>query len=83
MVVWAVVSAEIEQAIELFPKRAEIEKMGRRVLEDEPDWRDELWIERLELDSESRRTSEPCSAGDLFAGRRPRHAPEGRRTPEA
>jgi hypothetical protein len=28
--------------------------MMRRVLDDEPDWRDELRIERLELGSESR-----------------------------
>jgi hypothetical protein len=32
MVVWAVVSSEIEQAIELFPSRAEAEEMGTAFL---------------------------------------------------
>jgi hypothetical protein len=47
MGVWAVVSAEIEQAIELFPNQTEAEEMMRRVLEDEPDWRDDLRVEPL------------------------------------
>lgn len=34
---WAVVSAEIQQAIELFPSRDEAEEMLALVLEDEPD----------------------------------------------
>jgi hypothetical protein len=42
MLVWAVVSAEIEQAIELFPTRDEAEEMLSLVLEDVPGWRDVL-----------------------------------------
>jgi hypothetical protein len=53
VVVWAVVSAQSEQAIELFPTRDEAEEMLGLVLEDEPDWRDVLRIERLELGRES------------------------------
>jgi hypothetical protein len=53
MVVWAVVSEETKRAIELFPTRNEAEEMLARVLEDEPDWRDVLRVERLELGSES------------------------------
>jgi hypothetical protein len=55
MLFWAVVSAEIEQAMELYPSRseAEAEEMIARVLEDEPDRRDDLRIERLELSIES------------------------------
>lgn len=46
-------SAKSEQAIDLCASRAEAEEMMRRILEDEPDWRDVLRIERLELGSES------------------------------
>jgi hypothetical protein len=54
MLVWAVVSAKSEQAIDLFPTRDEAEEMLAQVLEDEPDWEEVLRIERLELGSESR-----------------------------
>jgi hypothetical protein len=50
---WAVVSSEIEQTIELFPTRAEAEEMLALVLRDEPDCRDVLRIEPLELGSDS------------------------------
>jgi hypothetical protein len=53
MLVWAVVSAEINQAIELFPSRGEAEEMLALVLQDEPDWRYVLRVEPLELGSES------------------------------
>jgi hypothetical protein len=53
MLVWAVVSAKSEQAIDLFPTRDEAEEMLAQVLEDKPDW-EVLRIERLELGSESR-----------------------------
>jgi hypothetical protein len=53
MLVWAVVSAKSEQAIELFPTRDEAEEMLALVLEDEPEWQEPLRIERLELGSES------------------------------
>jgi hypothetical protein len=52
MAVWAVVGSKSEQAIELFPTRDKAEEMLARVLEDEPDWRDVLRVERLELSSE-------------------------------
>jgi hypothetical protein len=50
---WAVVDVEIEEAIELFPSRAQAEELMRRLLEDEPDWRRDLRIERIRLGSES------------------------------
>jgi hypothetical protein len=53
MLIWAVVSAETEQAIELFPTGDEAEEALALMLKDEPDWRDVLRIERLELGSES------------------------------
>jgi hypothetical protein len=53
MVVYAVVGSEIELAIELFPTRDKAEEMLSFVLDDEPDWRDMLRIERLELGSGS------------------------------
>lgn len=49
MVIWAVVSAEIGQTIEVFPSREEAEKMLALVLADEPDWHDDLSVESLEL----------------------------------
>jgi hypothetical protein len=45
----AVVSAEIEQAVELFPTREEAEEMLGLVLEDEPGWQDVPRIEPLRL----------------------------------
>jgi hypothetical protein len=53
MQVWAVVSHDIEQAIELFPTKRKAEEMLALVLEDEPEWRDIMSIERLELGEES------------------------------
>jgi hypothetical protein len=41
------------RAVKLFPTKDEAEEMLGRVLEDEPDWRDVLRVERLELGSES------------------------------
>lgn len=49
VVIWAVVSAEIGQTIEVFPSREEAEKMLALVLADEPDWHDDLSVESLEL----------------------------------
>jgi hypothetical protein len=48
-VVWAVVSAEIGQTIEIFPRREQAEEMLARVLADEPDWHDDRSIESLKL----------------------------------
>jgi hypothetical protein len=42
IVIWAVVSTEIEQAIELFPTRDEADQAVALMLGDEPDWRDVL-----------------------------------------
>jgi hypothetical protein len=53
------VSAEIKRAIELYLSRAEAEEMIARDLQDEPDWRDDLRVERLELTA-SRLTSSPA-----------------------
>jgi hypothetical protein len=53
MVFWAVISDEIKQAIDFFPNQEEAEETLRRVLELEPDWREVLRIERLELGTES------------------------------
>jgi hypothetical protein len=49
MIIWAVVSAQSEQAIELFPTRDKAEEMLALILEDEPDWREVLRVEPLEL----------------------------------
>jgi hypothetical protein len=53
MVVWGVVSSEIEQVIEFFGSRHEAERMLRDVLRDEPEWLDQFRIERIELGAES------------------------------
>jgi hypothetical protein len=47
VVVYAVVSDEIKGAIEVFPTRDEAGEMLALVLDDEPDWRDVLRVERL------------------------------------
>lgn len=39
VIIWAVVNAQSEQAIELFPTRDEAEEMLAVVLAAEPDWR--------------------------------------------
>jgi hypothetical protein len=38
MIVWGVVSSEIEQVIEFFKTRREAERMPDEVLRDEPHW---------------------------------------------
>jgi hypothetical protein len=59
MVVWGVVSTEIEQVIEFFGSLHEAERMLEEVVGDEPDWRDGFRIERIELGSESLNYSRP------------------------
>lgn len=53
MVVWGVVSSEIEQVIEFFGSRHEAERMLAKIVCDEPQWMDEFRIERIELGAES------------------------------
>lgn len=53
MVVWAVVSAEIQKTIRFYPSREEAERMLALVLRQESDWRGDLYVERVELGSES------------------------------
>jgi hypothetical protein len=49
MVLWAVVSDEINQVIEFFPTRRQAEKMLDEALRDEPDWRGILRVEKIEF----------------------------------
>lgn len=49
MIVYAVVSDEIHQVIEFFETPSEAEAMLETVLDDEPDWRDVLYVEPIEL----------------------------------
>ena len=49
VVFYAVVSDEIHQVIEFFNTPAEAEAMLETVLEDEPEWRETLSIECVEL----------------------------------
>ena len=53
MVVWGVVSSEIEQVIEFFRTRREAERMLAEVVRDEPNWQEQFRIERIELSRES------------------------------
>jgi hypothetical protein len=53
MVVWGVVSSEIEQVIEFFRTRREAERMLAEVVRDEPEWLEHFRVERIELGSES------------------------------
>jgi hypothetical protein len=53
MVVWGVVSSEIEQVVEFFRTRREAERMLAEVVRDEPNWQELFYIERIELGSES------------------------------
>jgi hypothetical protein len=46
---YAVVSDEIKQVIEFFRTPAEAEAMLEKVLRDEPEWRDLLYVEPVEL----------------------------------
>jgi hypothetical protein len=52
MVVWGVVSSEIEQVIE-FPDRRDAERMLAEVVRDETNWQELSYIERIEFGSES------------------------------
>jgi hypothetical protein len=52
MVVWGVVSSEIEQVIEFFGSRHEAQLMLAEIVRDELHW-DVFRIERIELDGES------------------------------
>jgi hypothetical protein len=54
MVVWGVVSSEIEEVIELFRTRREAERMLAEVVRDESNWQELFYIERIELSSEPR-----------------------------
>ena len=49
MVVWGVVSSEIERVIEFFVSRDEAEQMLADVLREEPGWDARFRIERIEL----------------------------------
>jgi hypothetical protein len=53
MVVWGVISSEIEQVIEFFASRDEAERMLAEVVRDEPEWLEQFRIERIELGAES------------------------------
>jgi hypothetical protein len=46
---WAVVSDEVNQVIEFFLERRQAETMLAQVLEDEPDWRGVLRVEKIEF----------------------------------
>jgi len=48
-VIYAVVSDQINQVIEFFRTPAEAEAMLETVLEDEPGWREILYVEPVEL----------------------------------
>ena len=49
VVFYAVVCDEIEQVLQFFKTRVEAETMLKRVLVDEPDWREVLHVEPIEL----------------------------------
>ena len=51
MILYALVSEEIERVIEFFFERAEAETMLGKVLRDEPDWGDILRVEEIELNA--------------------------------
>jgi hypothetical protein len=53
MVVWGVVSSEIEQVIEFFRTRREAERMLAEIVRDEPEWLEQFRIERIELGGDS------------------------------
>jgi hypothetical protein len=53
MIVWGVVSSEIEQVIEFFKTRREAERMPAEVVRDEPSRLGAFRVERIELGSES------------------------------
>jgi hypothetical protein len=49
VVVWAVVSDEIDQVIEFFPTRRQAERMVVEALQDEPSWNGILRVEKIEF----------------------------------
>lgn len=49
MIFYAVVSDEIQRVIEFFRSQGEAELVLARVLRAEPDWRDTLHVEPIEL----------------------------------
>jgi hypothetical protein len=53
MVVWGLVSSEIEQLIEFFRTLRKAERMLAEVVRDEPNWQELFYIERIELGNES------------------------------
>jgi hypothetical protein len=48
-VLWAVVSDEIKQVIEFFPRRRQAERMVAEGLQDEPDQREVLRVEKVDF----------------------------------
>jgi hypothetical protein len=53
MVVWGVVSSEIEQVIEFFRTRREAKRMLAEVVRDEHNSQELFYIERIELGAQS------------------------------
>jgi hypothetical protein len=53
MVVWGVVSSEIEQVIEFFGTRHEAERVLAEIVRDDPEWVERFRIERIEIGRES------------------------------
>jgi hypothetical protein len=49
VVFYAVVSDEIQRVIEFFPPGSRRKRMLARVVGDEPDWRDTLHVEPIDL----------------------------------
>jgi hypothetical protein len=49
MVLWAVVSDEINRVIEFFPTRWQAERMLAEAAWEEPDWSRSLRVEKIEL----------------------------------
>jgi uncharacterized Fe-S cluster-containing radical SAM superfamily protein len=49
VIVYGLVSAETEQAVEVFLRREEAERMLAEALSDEPNWTDTLSVEEIEL----------------------------------
>jgi hypothetical protein len=46
---WAVVSDESDRVIEFFPTHCQAERMLAEALQDEPDWRGILRVEKIEF----------------------------------
>lgn len=82
VVFYAVISDEIHQVIEFFGTPAEAEAMLETVLEDEPSWRDLLYVEPVDLVTGGEKlensyapSSLACSGGSPNPSRR-RHSRE-------